>query len=110
MTKNHVIDLLGEPRSQDEPLRVTWQSDQSFLENLAGAIIAKCVFDGWYERWEYGEFGSFENLFSPSDKAFVVYFNREGKVVKSRRPTAGPYSISPMETRTTTSQAAEARK
>jgi hypothetical protein len=110
MTKDHVIHLLGEPTYRVGPVRVTLEPDPSVLETVAGVIVAKWLFGGWHEKWEYGECEMLEGLFSPSYKAFVVYFNREGKVVKSRRPTAGPYSISPMETRTTTSQAAEARK
>ena len=90
MTKEKVVALLGEPPSRVAPIEPDPQSDRSLLENLAGAVIVKTLFDGWLERWHYGHFEFFENLFRPSDKAYVVYFNGQGKVVKFRRPLTTP--------------------
>ena len=90
MTKAEVINLLGKPMAESEPLKLESAADKFSLRAGAELIIAKSLFDGWYERWGYGQFEMFDNLMLPSNKAYVVYFNRTGKVVKLRCPLSEP--------------------
>ena len=72
-----------------------YDPNQSLAAQIVGYPIAVTILDGWYERWEYGQFEMFENLFGPSDKAFIVYFDHKGKVVKFRRPISGQHANPP---------------
>lgn len=96
MTSQQVIDLLGDPPDQAGPMTVATQPATSPLEAIARVLILE-AFDGRYERWHYGEFGLTENILSPSPRAYVVYFDSAGRVVRYRRPLpqasrpAGPY-------------------
>ncbi len=86
MSKHEVVDLLGESYSKSEPGKVGYDPNNTLFENAVGAIIVKTILDDWWERWHYGKFELFENMFSPSDKAYVVYFDYQGKVVHLREP------------------------
>ena len=88
LTKEAVVALLGEPSSCADSIQVDPQQDQSVIETLAGTVIVRTLFDGWFERWHYGQFEMFDNFLQPSDKAYVVYFNGQGTVVKFRQPLA----------------------
>jgi hypothetical protein len=92
MSKSDVSEILGKPQSSSEPFQVQPNPTNSVMENVAGGVILKTAFDGWFERWEYGHFGLMENFLIPSDKAFIVYFGSDGKVVGLRRPKVGPYA------------------
>jgi hypothetical protein len=92
MSKTEVRRILGEPRAMSEPLDVPPGTTNSVNTDVVGAIVFKTLFDGWFERWEYGHFGFMENLLGPSDKAFIVYFGSDGKVAGWRRPKIGPYA------------------
>ena len=63
MTQQEVLDAIGEPASR------------------VGA-------DGPNQRWHYGTFRIVENLFSPADQAYVVWFDHSGKVQTYRKPLA----------------------
>jgi hypothetical protein len=92
MSKTEVKRILGEPQDMSAPLEAPPGTTNSAIVNAAGGFLVKTFFDGWFERWEYGHFGFMENHFKPSDKAFVVYFSADGKVVRLRRPKIGPYA------------------
>ena len=78
------------------PMKFRHDPNQSLVSEIVGYPIVATVFDGWYERWAYGQFEMFENLLGPSDKAFIVYFDHRGKVVKFRRPISGHYANPPV--------------
>lgn len=99
MTKNEVIILLGKPLSCLKVELADREPNQPLLKHLAGIILSKALFDLWFERWHYGEFGLFEDFTGPPYEAFVVYFNSAGKVIKFRRPQTGPYSSISQEVR-----------
>ena len=93
MTKPEVTKLVGKPSSVAGPAETRAQVD-SPLEAIIGGLIVSSIL-GWdisYERWEYGDFELFENILVPADTAFVVYFDRDGRVVKLRRPLSGAYA------------------
>jgi hypothetical protein len=92
MFKSEVTEILGAPQSTSQPIHVPPGATNSVMENLAANVIVKTAFDGWFERWEYGHFGFMENLLTPSDKAFIVYFGSDGQVYGLRRPKTGPYA------------------
>ena len=86
MSKEEVVCLLGESMSKSEPIKPEPNPDSSPLNDAIGTIFARTIFDSWFERWHYGEFEMFDNLLSPSDKAYVVYFGGSQRVVSFRRP------------------------
>lgn len=81
MTKDQVGKLLGDSSVKVGPTEFKAQSGSDSLGELLGAW----VFDLQYERWDYGE-GGLDYILAPSPKAYVVYFDREGQVVKFRGP------------------------
>jgi hypothetical protein len=93
LTKQAVTNLIGTPRSIHAPIEVEPQPHDSWLKIAFEDAIIKSIFDAWYERWEFGDFGMFDSLIQPADTAFIVYFDSGGRVVKLRRPVAGPYAL-----------------
>jgi hypothetical protein len=88
MNRDRVRDLLGEPDAVLPPLRI---ADAIAPEDAAAHVGAEFVaglFGVSYERWSYGESAFLE----PSEGAFVVYFDSEGRVNGYRRPRSGRYS------------------
>src|SRR5437660_9407098 len=81
MSKIEVTEVLGKPQAISGPLEVQSNPSNSAIENVVGGMVLKAAFDGWFERWEYGHFGLMENFLTPSERAFIVYFGSDGKVV-----------------------------
>ena len=91
MSKDEVVNLLGESPSKSQPGKIQASPDSNMLQTYIGMTFVKYFIpDLWrdlcYERWHYGEFEMLENLVFPSDKAYVVYFGSSGKVVSFREP------------------------
>jgi hypothetical protein len=62
MTKHQVIALLGDPPVQSGPMTSgSTQPATGLVDAVVLALFIE-VFDGRYERWEYGEFNPFENI------------------------------------------------
>ena len=90
MTRDQVRDLLGE-----SPLKVgPMQPEQQSASDLVGAVLVGWLLDLQYERWDYCQ-GEIENILEPSPKAYVVYFDQEGKVVKFRGPIPSTQPATP---------------
>jgi hypothetical protein len=82
MSKQEVINILGDPPSKSTPA-----CKAGMVESAALALADNDLFnDLHYEHWEYGKFGLFENILFPSDAAYVVYFDSNEKVVSFREP------------------------
>jgi len=93
MSKNEVIDLLGESSDQVKPGKIEAPTSIPSMQEILGQVVMKWAFDLDYERWHYGKFKEMlANLLNPDPTAFVVYFDDVEKVVKWRRPLIGPES------------------
>lgn len=97
MSKKQVRELLGRPAYRGEyigsemgrPLPKDMpMSDKSGLKSDLEEVFGKP------ELWQYGRFNLFElpGLFDASDEAFAVYFSRQGRVIRWRRPTRGDFA------------------
>ena len=94
MTKGVVVGLIGEPASTSPRWEPEVDSeDPPSLATFLETVFCRAMFDAGYERWEYGDFGPLDNFFRPSDEAFLVYFDENGRIVKSRRPVTGAYTL-----------------
>lgn len=97
MTQQEVTALLGDPPEKSGPMTVGTQPATSPVDYIVRQAILDAL-DSGYERWHYDEFGFLENLISPSPRAYVVYFDAAGRVVRWRRPVgqtsrpSGPYA------------------
>ncbi|MBI4219741.1 MAG: hypothetical protein HY682_06315 [Chloroflexi bacterium] len=77
MTKDEVVFLLGDAEVKSGPGKT----------EVAGRP-ALMTPELWPEFWEYNWTDGFP-IFSPSDKAFVVYFDSQGRVSSFREPKRG---------------------
>ncbi|MBU1853468.1 MAG: outer membrane protein assembly factor BamE [Candidatus Omnitrophica bacterium] len=71
MTKEDVIALLGDSHSKTSPV-ITAESNKT-------SSVDK-------EYWEYNWTDGLSGVFGPSLRAYVVYFDGQGKVVSFREP------------------------
>jgi hypothetical protein len=79
MTKQEVSELLGEAPSRSQ--------GQLDLASPPGSVEA-------LDFWEYGHASAMLAPF-PDDRAHVVYFGRDGRVLKFRAPAEGPVGREP---------------
>ncbi len=99
MTKDHVLELLGEPVGKSGKEEGTWSGKgKSDPTRAAAAGIAGAIFSVPEEYWEYNSIDAsklteekiadymIKGLFNPLDESFVVYFDQDGKVKKLRLP------------------------
>ena len=93
MTRSEVRALLGEPHSISAALNVKpkLEVDSANVppENVSRALgdLVQALFDCSHEKWVYGE----NSVAGTPEEVFVVYFDKNGKVVAYRRPTKGRY-------------------
>jgi len=97
MTKEQVLELLGEPMGKSVPEEETGSGGESDPTRAAAAGIAGLIL-GDDDYWEYFSIETkglseeeiaaklFEHIFSPLDQSYVVYFDQNGKVNKLRLP------------------------
>jgi hypothetical protein len=85
MDRLEVREQLGEPTSRIGPARGVAATRP--MEVLVAAIFLGEAYE--LERWAYGPrgfFGGLSNLFGPSHRAHVVYFDRDRHVLRWRKP------------------------
>ncbi|MFC1453722.1 hypothetical protein ACFLQL_00930 [Verrucomicrobiota bacterium] len=99
MTQNEVSNMFKESHSASAPLnpRVNITTDDTNIPPEVVKIVAKLfsgpLFDRNHERWIYGQ----DSFIGTPAKAFVVYFDDQGKVIDYRRPTKGRFRNMPKE-------------
>jgi outer membrane protein assembly factor BamE (lipoprotein component of BamABCDE complex) len=88
MTKIEVEKAIGKPDSIVSEFE--YDENQSFI----GKAIVNTLFDGWHEKWCYGKSSIVTNIFlipfGPPGNIYIVYFDKNGKVVGLRCPTKEP--------------------
>jgi hypothetical protein len=105
MSKEQVVCLLGQPGRKCEPPKMETHGKPSEPASGAAVGVASLFFElDEYWEWEISRTNLeglseeektkylFSLLFQPSDEAFVVYFDQDGKVSKCRPPKQGPYA------------------
>jgi outer membrane protein assembly factor BamE (lipoprotein component of BamABCDE complex) len=84
MKKEDIKNILGNPDT------IIYNLEYKEDQNLLGKIIVNFLYDGWYEKWCYGKnsilTSNFLLPFGPHGDIYIVYFNKEGKVVGFRQP------------------------
>lgn len=101
MTQKRVRDLLGEPHSLSAPMdpkvkatvKVDGTNVPPELVEQGAKLFLGALFDRNHERWIYGQ----DSFIGPPDKAFAVYFDKQGKVIGYRRPSKGRFRDLPKE-------------
>lgn len=101
MARLKVQELLGEPNRADYRKGVTARpaaagnassNERDELARSLGGVGG--TEPGWSERWQYGRFslGDIRGLIDGSDKAFIVWFDENAAVIRSRKPLTGPFA------------------
>ena len=79
MKQNEIKEILGTP---DKITNQSRTKGRDFAGKVIAPILDGLIFGFWAERWEYGGHG----LLLASDKAYIVYFDRHGKLIDCREP------------------------
>ena len=111
MAKEDVLAVLGQPTVRSGPAAVAVQGDGDSVPAVAAAGgIGAALSGDTDEYWAYvprrlGVWKALDSVFGPSDEAFVVYFDADGKVAGCRGPLRGPYATtSSWDSRTNTGE------
>ena len=92
MSKGEVKSLLGEPDD-------IYSAGSGQSNSLFGTMFDNWLFDSFLEKWAYGNRRTFDfqrqfpyivfamdGLMTPEANDYVIYFSKDGKVVKKKYP------------------------
>ncbi len=90
MSKQEVIEIIGKSYSRSIPKKFYTGGnipDPNLPRFMAKKLPNEQFFYNFrYEVWQYRKFDLFNNLRFPSDNAYVIYFDKDGKVASFREP------------------------